>query len=692
MQADKRGFAATLASYPSTFWVANTMEIFERMAWYGWFALMPLYVTGSVATGGLGFPTELRGALQGIVTFFLYMFPVITGALADRYGYKRMFIIAYIVMMLAYYGLGQFTTIPTFFLAFMFVAVGAAIFKPVVVGTVARITDASNSATAFGIFYMMVNIGGFIGPFLTGQARGEGWNWVFIVCSSMFAINLLIVLLFYQDPPATGTSTGEVKGSLRQVGENMVEVLGNVRFFVTVFVVLFALMFANLDVYWFRHFKWSHCFYFVPVWIVLNLIWDWVMPADSGNPRNTESRRRPFFLKRMHCSNWRFALFLLILSGFWTSFNQIFYTMPEYIRDFVDTRPMIHVAEKIFGEGDPENPDTGFVSRMATINEDERAEIVRKVSALVDQKNEATLDQSALENASKKLLQSKVRLTPDEIKAHLTKLTRISEDQKQATADAVSSLQSAKPAGAKTREQVLEQMPDKINPVVASLKDKGVLLRPHQLATIIANKELSPSEMTDEAITLAEVNPVVNQIVVSGRQVNPEYIGQINAGSIVLFQVLISFLMARFHRFTTMIVGMMIAAVGIGLSALAGTEGMIGQGGLIWIVAGGIFVFSFGEMMASPTSQEYVGRIAPGDKKALYMGYYFVAVGLGNLFGGILSGELLAKLAYDMNRPDLMWLTFGGIMLSTSIVFMLYNRFALPGDSDELQTPQKATP
>ena len=61
----------------------------------------------------------------------------------------------------------------------------------------------------------------------------------------------------------------------------------------------------------------------------------------------------------MHCSNWRFALFLLIMSGFWTSFNQIFYTMPEYIRDFTETRPVITLAEKIFGESDSDDPDVG---------------------------------------------------------------------------------------------------------------------------------------------------------------------------------------------------------------------------------------------------------------------------------------------------------------------------------------------
>ena len=173
---------------------------------------------------------------------------------------------------------------------------------------------------------------------------------------------------------------------------------------------------------------------------------------------------------------------------------------------------------------------------------------------------------------------------------------------------------------------------------------------------------------------------------------NPEFIVNINALGIVLFQVLVSYVMARFHRFTTMIVGMLVASVGIGFSAIAGTEGMIGAGGIIWIVAGGILIFSFGEMMASPTSQEYVGRIAPRDKKALYMGYYFVAIALGNLFGGILSGQLYGTLARDMQRPDLMWLAFGGVMLLTALIFVAYNKFALPSqESGSLDSRTQST-
>jgi dipeptide/tripeptide permease len=90
-----------------------------------------------------------------------------------------------------------------------------------------------------------------------------------------------------------------------------------------------------------------------------------------------------------------------------------------------------------------------------------------------------------------------------------------------------------------------------------------------------------------------------------------------------------------------------------------------------------VFVFAVGEMMASPTSQEYIGSIAPKDKVALYMGYYFIAVALGNLFGNVLGGIVYGKLARDLGRPDLMWLVFGATSFATAIALALYNRYAV---------------
>ena len=599
MTEQKPGFIAQIKSYPATFWVANTMEIFERMSWYGWFTVMALYVTGSVETGGLGFSTETKGNLQAFVTSFLYFMPVLTGALADRYGFKKMLTLAYLVMIVSYYLLGQFYTLPTFFMAFMFVAVGAAIFKPVVVGTIAKVTDERNSSTGFGVFYMMVNIGGFFGPIVAGYVRGWGWEWVFVACSGWATVNLLLVLVFYREPKVA--DTGQDVRTFKKVLNNLVEVLGNLRFFITVGGVLAALQLASLGFAWF---SWFRCVIFIPAWLALNFIWDALMPRGSGRPNRGDGPRRFFLFRRMHCSNWRFALFLLIMSGFWTSFNQIFYTMPEYIRDFADTRPLISFAETIFGESDPTDPNVGIARKIATINPDERGVIVKKVDRLLQAASTDAMTDDLLREVSRGLLHSKVRIAPARLRALVT-------------------------------------------------------------------------------VSGVDAESVTDQAIIEGRQVNPEFIVNINALGIILFQVLVSFMMSRFHRFTTMIVGMLIAAVGIGLSTFAGGEGPVGIGGVVWFVAGGIFVFSFGEMMASPTSQEYVSRIAPADKKALYMGYFFVSVALGNLFGGILSGQLYGKLARDMGRPDLMWLCFGGIMFMTAVVFMLYNKFALPKEAAE---------
>ncbi len=44
----------TAGALPQSFWVANIMEIVERMAWYGFYALSSMYICDAVSNGGLG--------------------------------------------------------------------------------------------------------------------------------------------------------------------------------------------------------------------------------------------------------------------------------------------------------------------------------------------------------------------------------------------------------------------------------------------------------------------------------------------------------------------------------------------------------------------------------------------------------------------------------------------------------------
>jgi len=58
-----------------------------------------------------------------------------------------------------------------------------------------------------------------------------------------------------------------------------------------------------------------------------------------------------------------------------------------------------------------------------------------------------------------------------------------------------------------------------------------------------------------------------------------------------------------------------------------------------------MFIFSVGEMSASPKITEYIGKIAPKDKKALYMGYSFLPLFIGNIGAGFISGNVYQKMS-----------------------------------------------
>ena len=557
-----------MTPFPRTFYVANVMEIFERMAWYGFFALSSLYMTSPIAQGGLGFDSIQRGILQGIVPFLLYLLPVITGALADRYGYRNTFLVAFSIMTPAYFLLGMFTSFWGFFGAFLLVAIGAATFKPVVVGTVGKVTDDTNRGMGFGVFYTIVNVGGFVGPIFAGMLRVLDWKYVFILLSATIAINFIPTLFFYKEP--TTESSSSEKRSLKRVLLDAQEVLGNGRFALTVVPIIFLVMLAGGN--WMG---WNWSFGLSVAWIVANLLWNLGAKGDAN---------APWFAQKAKIGNWPFVLYLLILSGFWASFNQIFITLPEYIRDFVDTSDMVRTAG-IFGPG--------FVNFLASVNVDQlAAEIVRLAH------EHGAVNAAQAQEVFFELVHYKVRVPIEEISATFSQLAAMGG-----------------------------------------------------------------------AVDVNSATAIAQDWAEKYRQVNPEYIVNIDAGSIVIFQILVSWIIQRYKVFPVLIVGTIVAGTGIALNSIAVT-------GALTFMA--ILIFAFGEMIFSPKSQDYVAKIAPKNKTALFMGYYFVSIALGNLFGGILSGWGYEVLAKENLNPELMWIIFGSIGVATAFALLLFNRFVVP--------------
>ncbi len=784
--------------FPPTFYVANVMEIFERLAWYGFFAVSSLYMTSPIAQGGLGFDSIQRGILQGIIPFLLYLFPVITGALADRYGYRNMFLVAFGIMTPAYFFLGQVHGFWPFFFVFLLVAVGAAVFKPVVVGTVGKTTDDTNRGLGFGVFYTIVNIGGFFGPIVAGYVRAISWDLVFVMSAIWIGINFIPTLFFYKEP--TTESQSAEKRSLKKVLTDAQEVLGNGRFALAIAPVIVMFMLAGGE--WV---SWLWVLVGSIVWLVLNyflngrfaliLMVPFIMvvygldnfvgnggrvdavenlpaveqtadvaqpekpgvieelaatPGDSAAPVPIDQTPEYFnmlealglsgamdglvveeaavqepmngwlivgiiggawaaiFLVAMfrksasegplyadevwhkqkpQIGNWPFVLYLLILTGFWASFNQIFITMPEYIRDFVDTTDMVKGAA-IFGQG--------VVHFLASVNVEQLA---GELGNLVKEHSVVGADAN-LRELFLEIVNYKVRVPEQEIVSTFQALSNVHiPDAK--TLEVVAQEWAGRVDGADAAaiKMALKQL---YTPEMMHLT-QGVDLSASGVevpAVRVVNDLLLPfaaSGSTDPAVFLNSVRefsliydlapqqvlaytqdmviavPTAVEWAQNYRQVNPEYIINLDAGSIVIFQILVSSIIDRWKPFPVLVVGTIVAGIGIGIGGIS--HGIV-LGGTF--VAVSIVVFAFGEMIASPKSQEYVARIAPKQKTALFMGYYFVSVALGNLFGGILSGWGYQKIALEMNAPMLMWILFGCVGFLTAIALLFFNKGVVP--------------
>lgn len=147
-----------------------------------------------------------------------------------------------------------------------------------------------------------------------------------------------------------------------------------------------------------------------------------------------------------------------------------------------------------------------------------------------------------------------------------------------------------------------------------------------------------------------------------------EHVTVINAGTIILLQIIVSNIVKNTKALPTMIAGIAMGTIGMAVLALS-TD--------IWVFIIGIVVFSIGEMTAHPKFISYVGLIAPEDKKAIYLGYAFLYGVLGSFIGGILGANLYVHFVDKLNQPSTLWIIFSMIGVITIVGLLLYNKFAV---------------
>ncbi|UCE18880.1 MAG: MFS transporter [Gemmatimonadota bacterium] len=216
--------------FPGVFWVANSVEILERFAYYG------IYLGFGIYMEYLGYTKAQLGIVQSLFLLFSYAVPIISGTFADRFGFKKVLIISYLAYLPSILLLIVTKSFSGIALTMLSIALAAGIFKPLISGTVRAVTDKTNKTLGFGVFYAMVNVGASFGPVVAGKLRAISWNYAFLAAAISIGVMLLITILFYKEPER------EIEGAtLSKKFKDLVIALSDLKF--AIFLVLLGLFF-----------------------------------------------------------------------------------------------------------------------------------------------------------------------------------------------------------------------------------------------------------------------------------------------------------------------------------------------------------------------------------------------------------------------------------------------------------------
>ena len=274
--------------FSKNFWTVIVMEFLERGAYYAMMSVLSVYLILEGGEGGLNFSKEQAGAILGTIPPLLYFLPIIAGAIADRYGYRKVLFFAFTCMILGYALTGMVTSYLLVFLSLIVLALGAGFFKPIISGTIAKSTDSTNSSLGFGIYYWSINLGAFLFPLiLVPILKGYSYSYIFYLGAIAATVLLLLNLFIFKEPVKEKSIAG-----LSIVFKNMALVL----------------------------------------------------------------------------KDWRFLLMILLYSGFWILYFQMYGTVLWYVKDYMDMSAFNSVVNSFLGLF-TENPNWHFdVEHVTVIN------------------------------------------------------------------------------------------------------------------------------------------------------------------------------------------------------------------------------------------------------------------------------------------------------------------------------------
>ncbi len=211
--------------HPRGLYLLFFTEAFERFQYYGMRAFLVLYLVD--ATRGLGWSRGQALSLYGTYTGLVYLTPVLGGYIADRFLGQRLSVVLGGTLMMCGQFLCALKSVPTLYAGLFVCILGNGFFKANISTMVGQLYAPGDRRrdSAFTIFYMGINVGGFLGPAIAGVfAEKVDWSFGFALSGLGMAIGVATFLaLKGKLLPGIGTlkekpTAQEVKRFLRAVG------------------------------------------------------------------------------------------------------------------------------------------------------------------------------------------------------------------------------------------------------------------------------------------------------------------------------------------------------------------------------------------------------------------------------------------------------------------------------------------
>ncbi|OOF39222.1 MFS transporter [Rodentibacter rarus] len=182
--------------HPSQLSTLFHIELWERFSFYGMQGILLIYLYYSVENGGLGIDKAIAGAIVGAYGGSVYLSTIFGAWLADRIlGTEKTLFISGVIVMLGHIILALVPGLTGLFIGMIFIALGSGGVKSSASAMVGSLYESDELKplrdAGFSLFYIAINIGGFLGPLLTGLLQSNiGFHYGFGIAAIGMALGL----------------------------------------------------------------------------------------------------------------------------------------------------------------------------------------------------------------------------------------------------------------------------------------------------------------------------------------------------------------------------------------------------------------------------------------------------------------------------------------------------------------------